>query len=374
MLENIWQLFSVRKWFDQLLGDTTPKVLCLYLPAWVLPWEHEFVDLLFLHLTRGPVDIPQIQILDLQSAITTHPAPFLALRQQIAGPGAAKVHDMDNLIQHPMAPTMLLVANFSALSPTEQEQWGSLLIRWVRAAQEYDLQRQTLLLCSSSNSVVQHIFQKHEQFIEIVKWSPPYSTIEAQALIETEVKAWTKDLFESLWITHTLVSLCGQDVFCAKEALEQMHHIGELGTVDFWKTCLRQYANKIGTMSPGPMLGVLGFPEPHPVTLLHNHALVERRIWRAQANWLMSCIDEIRWAAQKALGDISREQNRCGEQCSRKRHEFRCLSCIARRRGEIGLANRLKRVQDIRNHLAHYHPVSFDEAKYLWKSLQWFKQ
>ena len=361
--ERIVQLPSVREWCSNILSEDAPKVFWIRSPGWFFVWSQDIAEILTSFLIHEREEIPLVLRID--SNLDEKVLPLEIVRREIAA--GDEVEDTESLVQHVKAPQFLLVC-FEPLSPTLQEIWANWFVRWIRLASQFDLPRQVFVLAPFR--VPPQAIRQNEQFLVEIEWMPSYSHLEAQALIEAISNLRVRDLFEKHWTVYLLTSMCGQDIYCAREALVQASDLADLGEVDFWKHFLALYATEhFQDLQPGDVISALGLREAHPVDLLKSHASIGRRIWRGQLWWLMYYVDEIRWAAQQKLSGIPPSVNGCEDWCKEDRGELKCLICVAKRTGDSKLSHLIEQVRAIRNDLAHYRPIHFSQARRLWEIL-----
>jgi hypothetical protein len=298
------------------------------------------------------------------------------------------------------APEVLLLKSLEEIPPPKRNEWLLAVERWAASSLRHSPERRRkLCVVAAAYSVFQNGLPKSDVALSVRMWWGVPSALEIHLACRLMSQEETP---LSLWREHLIPSLAGNDLTLGEylwdvvtdppEAL--LEKLAQYGAERGWK---KQNAEEVcerwKPMPPGkqtePSEQMIPFwaqgwivytpeygGEVHSalLALLGNEPEIAHRLWRAQAALLLPAVDSARLRVCEQLTQFYGETWTCwGDGWEQSLYPELGAIEHAIRKGPIGEPEKqrwLKVVhplRDIRNKVAHYQPILFNEFVEFWE-------
>ncbi len=388
----LWDLPSVRQFLRRLGEDLQDgRILWVLLPQGIDPGD--FRETLIHHLERN-CDL-QVEPVDLRPRSD----PFEVLKESLGWYGAGKqARVLEDLASYDSGPRVLFLRFFENLPVEEKNKWVGIVERWASAIKVHP-SRRLLCIVIPADALPDGYLPQTDIAVSVRMWWGIPSALEVR--LACRLAAGYEDGPRSLWRESLIPSVAGNDLELGEalwdvvtdsrdttgailEAL--VAFAGEKGWNESdaaeacrrWKPPLPGEENRF-EVSPAILpLWVRGWVVYTPeyggevhsalLALLGYEREIVHRVWRAQAALLLPFVDSARLIMYDKIHDrwgwLNWQDKGICPELGELENTLRCSALPEPEKQQ--LVSRVTLLREVRNRLAHYHPLSFAEFTAFW--------
>ncbi len=393
---KIWELPSSRRFIQQVGADLkTGRSLWVLLPGHIQNAGFQEVLCRLLEFDLGL----EVRFVDIGGSLR-RTAPMNVLMQSLTL--STPVAYLEDLLDQPNLPDVLLLTHFAHCEPALQAEWVRLVERWANASRNRD-RRTCLCLLVPAPALRQPNRICTDVTLGVHYWFGIPSNLEVRALcqlacgvtnVETQwrealvasLAANDLDLCEALW---DVVSEPAAQIVAALRAFARRQRWEQVALPVYTqqvralpahhKLVLNHVTEDVQRFIDGWVVYTPEYGEEVHSALLANHGKTEEinhRLWRAQNALLMPVLDDLRIRVCRELHRrYGKRWLSWNEQEGEAYIELGALEWVLRTCPELAAEKRryysqVRLAWQLRNRLAHYQTLFYDEYLELWQASQ----